>query len=202
MRYERCYFYHVQKSMSMKKIIPVVAIISILLSSCIKDFNLDDIPIPNPYVPGNLRIRDTILVDASRDGGVWWYPQTGTFNPQINHQGTALVNYMHSLGYVVEELPGGAIITPELLRKYDLVIRAGEFGTYTTQEIAAYQEFLSRNSSLLLSSEHSAQLQNDQLAAYLGLQFEGSYTTEITQFNAHQITDRVTSYPFIAGSVI
>src|SRR4051812_26657256 len=170
MRYERCYFYHVQKSMNMKKIIPVVAIMSILLSSCMKEINLDDFSFPdtNYYVPGYPQVRDTILVDASRDGGVWWYPQTGTFNPQINHQGTALVNYMHSLGYVVEELPGGATITPELLRKYDLVIRAGEFGTYTAEEMAAYQEFLSRNSSLLLSSEYSAQLQNDQLAAYLG----------------------------------
>ena len=186
----------------MKKIIPVVAIACMLLSSCLKDLALDDISFPEYPIPEGFQIRDTILVDASRDGGVWWYPQSGSFNPSIDHQGTALVNYLGSLGYIVEELPRGAIITREKLRRFDLVIRAGHYGAYTSEEIAAYQEFLNRKTALLLVSEHSAQLQDDQLAAYLGLSFEGSYTTDITQFNAHSITQGVTAHRFIAGSVI
>ena len=188
--------------MSMKKIIPVVAIISVLLSSCTKEINLDDISFSNYPVLEGFHVRDTILVDASRDGGVWWYPQDGTFNPSIDHQGTALVNYLGSLGHIVEELPRGATITRDLLRRYDLVIRAGEYGTYTADEIAAYQEFLRRNSALLLATDHSAQLQNDQLATYLGLPFEGSYTTDIIKFNPHPITQGVTTHQYIAGSVI
>jgi len=186
----------------MKKIIPLVAIVSILVSSCNVDFAVDDIDFSNYTMPGNIVMKDTILVDASRDGGAWWYPQSGSYNPSASHQGTPLVNYLKSRDYEVIELPRGATITSELLRKFKLVIRAGEFGTYTADELAAYREFLNRNTSLPLASEHSAQLQNDQLASYLGLQFEGSYTTDITRFDPHPITEGVSTHVFIAGSVV
>ena len=185
----------------MKKIIPVIAVLSIFLSSCTQELEIDGVSFANYPVPV-FKIRDTILIDASRDGGVWWFTPGGTNGPAGTNQGAALYNYLTSLGYVVEELRVGEAITRERLRRYDLVIRAGEYGTYTSDEIAAYQEFLNRNSALLLISDHSAQLQNDQLATLLGLNFEGSYTTDITQFNTHPITQGVTSHQYIAGSII
>ena len=36
------------------------------------------------------RIKRHILIDASRDGGVWWFPQAGPFSPTAAHQGKAL----------------------------------------------------------------------------------------------------------------
>ena len=191
----------------MKKKIYFVAILSTLLAACNKELTMDTPPASEPgyteYTePSHHITNDTILVDASRDGGGWWFPQSGQFNPSAYHQGTALVNYLEALGYVVKELPRGATVTRELLRRHQLVIRAGIYGTYTNDEIAAYKEFLERKTALLLISEHSAERQNDQLAAYLGLQFSGSLTVDITQFNAHPITQGVSTHRYIAGSVI
>lgn len=147
---------------------------------------------------------NSILVDASRDGGVWWFPQgPGTgYNASANHQGKALVDYLRSKGYIVDELPRGAVITTELLNKYNKVIRAAAFFSYSTQEIEAYQSFLSRPSSLFLISDHLQNTVNDGLSAYLGLMFEGSHWGPITSFQSHPVTAGVSSVNFIAGSVI
>ncbi len=186
----------------MKKIIAVVAIACMFLSSCIK-YAAPETSVDPEYSEPNFHLtNDTILIDASRDGGVWWAPQTDPVNSLFDHQGRALQDYLFSLGYIAEELPRGETITRDLLKRYQLVIRAGFYGAYTADEIAAYQEFLNRHSALLLASDHSAQLQNDQLATLLGLKFEGNYTTNITQFKSHPITQGVTSHPYIAGSVI
>jgi hypothetical protein len=147
---------------------------------------------------------NSILVDASKDGGGWWYPQgPGTgYTASANHQGKALADYLKSKGYIVDELPRGAIITKELLNKYTKVIRAAAFFSYTTQEIEAYQSFLSRPSSLFLTSDHLQNTVNDGLSAYLGLMFEGSQWGPINSFQSHPVTMGVSSVNFIAGSVI
>jgi len=59
-----------------------------------------------------------ILVDASDDGGVWWYPQAGTFDSNLPHQGKALADYIRSLGCTVTELPTGSGLA------YDVTINA------------------------------------------------------------------------------
>src|ERR1041384_4886026 len=46
-----------------------------------------------------------VLVDASRDGGVWWFPQVAPFSGTDAHHGQALADAVRSLGFVVEELP-------------------------------------------------------------------------------------------------
>ena len=46
-----------------------------------------------------------VLIDASRDGGVWWFPQVAPFSAEAGHQGKALADHMRGLGYFVEELP-------------------------------------------------------------------------------------------------
>jgi hypothetical protein len=145
-----------------------------------------------------------ILVDASKDGGGWWFPQgpsTG-FNAEANHQGKPLADYLRSLGHSVDELPRGATITTELLSKYTIVIRATAFFNYTTEELAAYETFLSRSSSLFLISDHLQHTVNDRLSAQLGLMFEGAYWGPITSFQLHPVTTGVNSHNFIAGSVI
>lgn len=143
-----------------------------------------------------------ILVDASRDGGVWWSPQAGSFSATMPHQGKALADYLRLLGFAVNELPRGASVTWVELKKYKKIIRAVGFGNYTMQEIAAYDSFLHYNSSLLLLSDHLQNSSNDNLSAHLGLNFSGSYTATITPFSNHIVNTGVTSLPFIAGSVI
>lgn len=147
---------------------------------------------------------NSILVDASKDGGGWWFPQgplTG-FNAAAHHQGKALVDYLKRLGYVVHELPRGAVITTKLLNNYSKVIRASAFSNYTTDEIAAYESFLNRSSSLFLINDHLKNSTNDRLSAHLGLMFEGSHWGPINSLQSHPVTAGVSSVSFIAGSVI
>jgi ankyrin repeat protein len=79
----------------------------------------------NRYPSGRELSQDNgrILIDASKDGGMWWYPQNGTFDVSANHQGRQLANYLKKQKMVVNELPRGAAITPDLLAGYDIVIR-------------------------------------------------------------------------------
>jgi hypothetical protein len=147
---------------------------------------------------------NSILIDASKDGGVWWYPQSAAtgLSAANNHQGKALADYLRSLEYQVYELPQGAVITEELLSKYSRVIRAVAFYNYTPEEVAAYESFLSRHSSLFLISEHMTHTVNDRLSERLGLKFEGSYWGPVKSFQSHPLTNGVSSVSYVAGSVI
>lgn len=78
-----------------------------------------------------------ILVDASHDGGVWWFPQAGTFYSDSAHQGKELADYLRSLGYEVTEVPRGWEVTDSLLSSFTMVIRTGEWGSYRDSELDA-----------------------------------------------------------------
>ena len=155
-----------------------------------------------PVTPPNT--SKAILVDATRDGGVWWYPQSSAtgFSSTNDHQGKNLAYYLRGFGYQVDELPRGTVITKEILSKYSNIIRAGGFGNYTQQEIAAYEAFLSVSSSLLLLQDHLTNFTNDQLSVHLGVMFEGAQAGTITSFVPHPVTAGVTSFPYMMGSVI
>ncbi len=146
---------------------------------------------------------NTILIDASRDGGVWWYPQTvGGFRPENEHQGKALADYLRNLGFCVRELPRGWKVSSSILRPYNKVIRAGKSGHYSDYELQAYDELLEKGASLILISEFLRFGAKDELAEHLGLPFEGSYGGFIEQFADHQITKNVPPLFYNAGSVI
>lgn len=163
------------------------------------------LPPASGYTPPVLSSESNkILVDASRDGGVWWYPQhPGTgFDAGAPHQGKALADYLRSLGFVVDELPRGAAVTGELLGQYDKVIRPHAFSHYTPAELAAYATFLERPSALLLLQDHHMHTTNDNLSEHLGLPFSGAQSGTITRFAPHDITKGVNYLSFVAGSVI
>ncbi|OSZ80121.1 hypothetical protein CAP36_02340 [Chitinophagaceae bacterium IBVUCB2] len=202
----------------MKHLILISTLLAILFTGC-KKTTVDETTGANPttfvsatnetdtvtYTPFDgkyITSSKYILIDASRDGGVWWFPQTGAFSAVAHHQGKALADYLRSIGYKVHELPRGAAITTELLNKYSYIIRAGGFGHYTTNEIAAYESFLSRSSSLLLLQDHLANFPNDPLSARLGINFEGVVSGTINSFQPHSITEGVTSFNYLVGSVI
>ena len=193
----------------MKYSINLLLVLLILGAGCQKDPSLTNASsnvqstVPGPKAttkpPAN-----AILIDASKDGGTWWFPQgpaTG-FNANQYHQGKPLADYLRSLGFVVDELPRGATITTDLLKNYTRVVRATAFFSYSPDEITAYQAFLEKPSSLFLISDHLQNSLNDQLSASLGLLFEGAYWGPVTTFNSHPITSGVSSVEYIAGSVI
>ncbi len=145
------------------------------------------------------RIKRHILVDASRDGAVWWFPQTGPFLPNAPHQGRALATHLRGLGHTVQELPRPTPITATLLADFDIVIRAGGDGAYTPAEIAAYDAWVKQGGGLLLLAEHHAA---DMLAAHFGLQFKGITRGQqiLSTFAAHPLTAGVGPIAYDAGS--
>lgn len=156
---------------------------------------------PSPTRPDSSAGGLRILVDASRDGGVWWYPQAGTFDTAAYHQGQALADHLRGRGHAVDELPRGVTITPGLLAPYQVVLRAGYFGTrYTAGELAEYEAFLGAGGTLWLVSDHSSW--GDALAERLGVPMSGSHFGPATYFAAHPITEGVTSHPYIAGGAL
>ncbi len=121
-------------------------------------------------------LQRTVLVDASKDGGTWWFPQTPPFDSDKDHQGKRLADYLRSLGYEVTELPRGYRVSLDLLQKYDFVIRDGVFlriQSYTPDEITAYQEYVRNGGKLLLMTPGLRSTERDPLSESFGLVFAG-----------------------------
>lgn len=148
------------------------------------------------------QFSNRILVDATHDGGTWWFPQIGTYAASQPHQGKALADYLRSVGYIVDELPSNTLITDSILSRYDKVIRAGNFGTYQPSEFDAYDRFINRNSALLFISEHQLQGQPDYLGDRLGINFTGIHYGNVDTYNPHPVTIGALPYYFNAGAIV
>jgi hypothetical protein len=144
------------------------------------------------------RIKRYILVDASRDGGVWWFPQTTQFSSIKPHQGKKLATYFRSLGHKVRELPRKHQIDSKLLKDFNIVIRTVGFGSYLTSEISAYQNYVAEGGYLLLLSDHGPP---DDLAMSFGLKFQGTTRGEnvITKFAGHPLTKQQNPLSYYVG---
>ncbi|MHC1702931.1 MAG: hypothetical protein AB9846_03385 [Tenuifilaceae bacterium] len=145
-----------------------------------------------------------ILVDASHDGGGWWFPQsplTG-FNQNEWHQGQAFANFLREKGFVVDELGRGVELTEEMFFGYYIVIRASGFFHYTDKELEVYAKLIDRGMNLVFFTDHKKHDPVDELGDYLGLKFEGVSYGAITKFKSHIITQNISSIEYIAGSVL
>ncbi len=185
-------------------------LIGLLFSACKKDISKNEVL---PIVGGvnilaivedkSSSSTNRILVDASKDGGVWWFPQGASgYNIDAYHQGQKLADYLRSQGFAVDELSIGAKVTTEVLSRYNKIIRACAIIGYTNDEIAAYDGFLNRGSSLLLFQDHLKNFPNDLLSKHLGIEFAGAGGTSVTVLSPHAITTGVTSIPYMVGSAI
>lgn len=157
--------------------------------------------------PGDGTGMRRVLVDASRDGGVWWFPQGmpgAPFSGTDAHQGQALADAIRSLGNVVEELPRPFAITAELLQSYDIVIRASGFGTYSQTEVSAYKRYVERGGKLLLLADHMKYAPPDGVALAFGIDFEGITLGEnvLSTLATHSITNGVGPLTYMVGSGI
>jgi hypothetical protein len=182
-----------------------VVLIVLTVVACQKSIELgEDLSLQDPSHSVKLPTGKNILVDASKDGGVWWFPQspiTG-FSETADHQGKDLANYLRSLGFHVDELPRGAVITDQLMEKYSRIIRVAAFFSYSDDEIEAYKKFLKRPGAILLLQDHLSYTTNDKLSELLGLTFRGAVDGTITNFTSHEITAGIGDFPFIAGAVV
>jgi hypothetical protein len=128
------------------------------------------------------------LVDASKDGGLWWFPQySGTgFDANRDHQGKAMADSMRARGWEVTELHRGEIITREKLKGFDIIIRPEPYCTYSTSEAIAYREAVAAGARLFLMG--SAAGYDDQVAAIFGLRFGGNRHISLEQIIPHPLT--------------
>jgi hypothetical protein len=175
-------------------------------------------------LPGQAQQRLRILIDASRDGGGWWFPQAADFDSRKPHQGKALADFLRSQAAEVEELPrtiqfgratrSSQVVTAELLAGRDLVIRAGVYGNYAdirmrvlgtdfpAGEIGAYRDYVAAGGRLLLLADYLRPKETDALAESFGIRFAGMSAGEnrIDRFVSHPITRNVPRMPYLVGS--
>ena len=111
-----------------------------------------------------------VLIDASKDGGLWWFPQGNTFDPAQHHQGKPLADFMRSKGWQVVELPRGEVITFEKLRRVDVVVRPPAYFRYSVSEVEAYRDSVIAGTRLLLMGGSVSG--SDPIAEIFGLRFE------------------------------
>lgn len=144
-----------------------------------------------------------VLVDASKDGGVWWFPQSGSFDPEAYHQGKPLADYLRGLGYIVTEMGRGQRITDSLALAHRIIIRANRFSpAYSEAEVSAYRGFLACATTLVLLSDHQTYTDGrDEVADLVGVGFVGKSGSEsVTTFDDHPITQGVDSLFYVAGA--
>lgn len=155
-----------------------------------------------PSCPG-ARHGQRVLVDATHDGGVWWFPQAGPFDPGGPHQGKALADYFRGKGHEVVELGRGAVITDSLLSGFARVIRAGNYGSYRSAELSAYSWFVScPGTTLVLLGEFVRDGRQDDLASSFGLSLGGMVGGTITRFATHPLTTGARPVNYMVGSIL
>jgi hypothetical protein len=133
-------------------------------------------------------LQKAVLIDATRDGGVWWFPQSEQFIDYLPHQGKALADDLRSRGYLVEELGRNQTISDSILRRFRYVIRAGIYGAYNLAELDAYGAFLGREgTSLLLIAHYMYPGMRDRLAEMVGTPMSGVYQGTLYPEGSHPI---------------
>jgi hypothetical protein len=156
------------------------------------------------WTVSTLPLSCKILIDASHDGGIWWFPQyeaTG-FNPNAPHQGQGFANHLREKGFEVTELGRGIELTDEMFFGNYIIIRAGGFGTYTQKELEVYGRLIDRGTNLVYFTDHTLNDPVDELGEHLGLQMTGAVSGGIDKFAPHEITANLEYIDYIAGSVV
>lgn len=137
--------------------------------------------------PGRRYVKH-VVVDASDDGGMWWFPQGSGFRFDANedHQGKHLADWMRAQGWKVTEIGRHGRVNYALLEGADLVIRGGasfdnqRYGTsggrtvqdtdmYEDSELEGYRKYVMQGGLvLLLGQELDTPNGSDPLVAALG----------------------------------
>jgi hypothetical protein len=133
-----------------------------------------------------------VVIDASHDGGAWWFPQGTQFDPRLPHQGSPLAEHLRGRGWEVVEVPRGTKIVNQL-RGASIVVRLNLFGGYEDSEVAAYQSFVKSGGRLLLIEGYvrDGEANKDSVARLFGVRFEGVVN--------EPMIDRVVAGTFMQG---
>jgi hypothetical protein len=145
-----------------------------------------------------------IVIDASHDGGIWWFPQhEGTgFDPEKHHQGKAFADMLRSKGFKVDELGRTERLKEEHFMGYYIVIRVNGFQAYTRDELDVYAKLAKRGMNMVFFTDHKKFDPVDELGDMLGLQFKGLARGTVKKFTEHTITKNLSSLDYNGGSVL
>jgi len=151
-----------------------------------------------------IKLSRKILIDASHDGGVWWFPQSEAtgFDKDQWHQGKAFADLLREKGFHVDELGRGPELTEKMFFGYYIIIRANGFQAYTKQELQVYSNLIKRGTNMVFFTDHKKYDPVDELGDQLGLKFVGSATGKISRLIPHMITENILSIDYIAGSAL
>ncbi len=159
---------------------------SILIAVCLAGLLLIVNPGETVQAQGRAEKPLRVLIDASKDGGVWWFPQHKTFDQKQKHQGKIVADFLRGQGWEVTELPRGEVITFEKLRDTDVVVRVPAYYSYTPDELLAYEASVAAGTRVLLLCDGN---RNDSLAHMFGLRFESlSRFGSVRQWVRHPLT--------------
>jgi hypothetical protein len=196
----------------MKKIHAFIFTIAGLLSfNCDKQSTIAPAPpineclkTPSNMIPSatNKPICQRVLIDASRDGGVWWFPQASNFQADQGHQGLAFEQALRDAGFQVDVLPRGSQITDDLLNHYGIVVRGNIFQDPYTQDSSMPIVNRSIAASHCCYSQNTSGNANDGLATTLGVTFEGELKGTVQTFANNKLVQGVSSMNYVAGSSI
>lgn len=149
-------------------------------------------------------VSKKIVIDASHDGGVWWFPQspqTG-FDPEKPHQGKVFADMLRQKGFKVTELGRNAELKEEHFMGYFIVIRVNGFQAYTSSELDVYSKLIKRGMNLVFFTDHKTYDPKDELGDLLDLQFRGIARGKISKFTSHIITENLTTLDYTAGAAL
>lgn len=158
--------------------------------------------IPTPMPAQDKKTK--IIIDASRDGGTWWFPQKGKkIKSSKPHEGKALADYLKTLSPKVEEIEPGEIITNRL-KNASVVVRFNSNGKpYSTEEATAYKDYVENGGRVLLVFSTPIKGSSDAVADNLGIRAgQTAQTPFIKKWAKHPITVGLKNVPFGVGSVI
>ena len=147
-------------------------------------------------------VSKRIVIDASHDGGVWWFPQyeyTG-FDQGKAHQGKKFADMLREKGFRVDELGRDAELKEEHFFGYFIVIRVNGFQSYTPKELDVYTKLVKRGMNMVFFTDHKKNDREDELGDLLGLKFEGVANGTISKFSKHMITDNLKDLKYLDGS--
>ena len=127
-----------------------------------------------------------IVINASKGGGVWWYPQGVDCDTTVTHQGKSIVDYLKREGFLVYESCREENIDLDEFPNIKLLIVAGSFFPLNYSESKNIADYVRNGGKLMLLLDHTP---NNGLPYHLGLDFRKTNTNEvIIEFKEHEIT--------------
>jgi hypothetical protein len=165
----------------MKKLLYLICTL-VIFTSCHNES--DDSPNKQTY-------DSDIVINASNDGGSWWYPQGIDCDPALDHQGKELVDFLKQKGYSVYESCRQENVEISDYPKIKLLIVAGSYLPYSDAESQIIFDYVSNGGKLMLLLDHTT---DNTLANKFGLDFQNTNTNNIKiEFLNHEITQNIDS---------